>query len=234
MALQCSGVMSRSQRVDQAELGVPVRVNLVGRQSEAYGSSRIAVTDGLGLRDKLPSSRKPLLFLRKLLPASARLVAGRTLTPAATSATTSRKVRIVVARCRRRRSRRTLACKNSRAVLPRLTRSVTSTRSRRSQNGQDRRVGPAQFGRCRLAWLSSRLEVGSGVGEGGGDLATLPEPVGWAVPLSPVGGGHFDGASGAQRRRRSPDGFRQRWPGGEEGLVGDSEDDVTVLGVGGE
>ena len=67
MAFECSGVVSRSQRVDQAELGVTVRVNLVGCQSEAYGSARIAVTDGLGLRDKLPSGRKPLLVLRELL-----------------------------------------------------------------------------------------------------------------------------------------------------------------------
>ena len=64
MAFECSGVSSRSQRFDQAELGVAVRVNFVGCQSEANGSPRIAVTDGLGLRDELPSGRKPLLFLR--------------------------------------------------------------------------------------------------------------------------------------------------------------------------
>ena len=64
MAFECSGVTSRSECFDQAGLGVAVWLNFVCCQSEANGSSGIAVTDGLRLRDELSSSCKPLLSLR--------------------------------------------------------------------------------------------------------------------------------------------------------------------------
>jgi hypothetical protein len=41
-------------------------VNPLGCQPESQRGTRISVTDGLGLRDKLASCCKPLLFLRGL------------------------------------------------------------------------------------------------------------------------------------------------------------------------
>ena len=69
----------------------------------------------------------------------------------------------------------------------------------------------------------------AGVGQRGGELPTFPQPRLRVPMLSPLVRSLFDTATSPQCSRGGGDRLTQRWPGREEGFVGDTEDDVAAL-----